>query len=93
MANVMSLVIVSLTEPDFVASAWLVAVICTAAGDGRSAGAMYTPSGDMIPSVAFPPATPFTLKLTPVSVVFVTVALNVIEFPSITEALVVVTLT
>jgi 3-mercaptopyruvate sulfurtransferase SseA len=39
-ASVMSLVTVTLADPDFVASALLVAVICTAAGAGRSAGAV-----------------------------------------------------
>jgi hypothetical protein len=35
----MSLATVTLTVPDFVASAWLVAVICTA-GEGKSPGAV-----------------------------------------------------
>jgi hypothetical protein len=36
----MSLMIVTFAVADFVASAWLVAVICTVAGEGRSAGAV-----------------------------------------------------
>jgi hypothetical protein len=32
--------LVTFAEPDFVGSAWLVAVICTVAGEGRSAGAV-----------------------------------------------------
>lgn len=39
-AIAMSLVIVSDADPDFVESAWLVAVTCTVAGDGRSPGAV-----------------------------------------------------
>jgi hypothetical protein len=81
----MSLVIARVTAPDFVESAWLVAVTCTVAGDGRSEGAVYTPAGVMIPSVAFPPGTPFTLQLTAVSDVFVTVAVKVAWFPSTTD--------
>jgi hypothetical protein len=37
--NAISLVMVALAEPDFVVSAWLVAVTCTAAVAGRSVGA------------------------------------------------------
>src|SRR5258708_8338478 len=47
----------------------------------------------MVPGAAFPPATPFTLQLTAVSVVPVTFALNVAWFPSTTDPLVGVTLT
>lgn len=81
----MSLVIAKLPVPDFVESAWLVAVTCTVAGEGRSAGAVYTPTDVMVPSVAFPPSTPFTLQLTAVSVVFVTVAAKVAWPPSTTD--------
>jgi len=89
----MSLVIVKLAVPDFVESAWLVAVICTVAGDGRSGGAVYTPVDVIVPRVAFPPATPLTLQFTAVSVVFVTVATNVSWFPSTTDPVVGVTVT
>src|SRR6266849_8274541 len=81
----MSLVIVKLPVPDFVGSAWLVAVICTVAGDGKSAGAVYTPADVIVPIVAFPPGTLFTLQLTAVSVVFVTVTVKVAWFPSTTD--------
>jgi len=84
----MSLVIVKLAVPDFVESAWLVAVICTVAGDGRSGGAVYTPVDVIVPRVAFPSATPLTLQFTAVSVVFVTVATNVSWFPSTTDPVV-----
>jgi len=60
----MSLVIANVPVADFVESAWLVAVTCTVSGDGMSAGAVYTPAGVIVPSVAFPPGTPFTLQLT-----------------------------
>jgi hypothetical protein len=73
----MSLRTDSVAEPDFVASAWLVAVICTDAGDGKSAGAVYTPPEEIVPAAALPPATPFTLQLTLVFVLLVTVAENV----------------
>jgi len=89
----MSLVIVKLAVPDFVESAWLVAVICTVAGDGRSGGAVYTPVDVIVPRVAFPPATPLTLQFTAVSVVFGTVATNVSWFPSTTDPVVGVTVT
>jgi len=36
----MSLVMVSVADPDFVVSAWLVAVTSTVAGEGKSAGAV-----------------------------------------------------
>ncbi len=81
----MSLVIANGAEPDFVESAWLVAVICIVAGDGRSTGAVYTPPDVIVPSVAFPPGTPLTLQLTAVSVVVVTVAVKVAWPPSTTD--------
>jgi hypothetical protein len=77
--------IVKAPLPDFLASAWLVAVICTVAGDGRSGGAVYTPAAVIVPRVELPPATPFTLQLTAVSVVFVTVAVKVAWFPRRTD--------
>jgi hypothetical protein len=83
----MSLVIASVPEPDFVVSAWLVAVTCTVAGDGRSIGAVYTPAVVIVPSAVLPPATPLTLQLTAVSAVFVTVAVNVTWLPSTTVPL------
>jgi hypothetical protein len=89
----MSLVIASAPVADFVESAWLVAVTCTVSGDGMSAGAVYTPAGVIVPSIAFPPGTPFTLQLTAVSVVFVTAAINVAWPPSTTDPFVGVTVT
>jgi hypothetical protein len=89
----MSLVITNVTAPDFVESAWLVAVICTVAGDGKSAGAVYRPPEVIVPSVVFPPGTPLTFQLTAVSVVFVTVAAKVAWAPSTTDPFAGVTLT
>jgi hypothetical protein len=89
----MSLVIANVTAPDFVESAWLVAVICTVAGDGKSAGAVYTPLEVIVPSDAFPPGAPLTFQLTAVSIVFVTDATNVSWFPSTTDPVVGVTVT
>lgn len=40
------------------------------------------PAAVMVPTVALPPAIPFTLQTTLVSLVFVTVAVGVIWFPS-----------
>ena len=87
----MSLVTVTTAISDFVASAWLVAATCTFAGEGKSAGAVYTLPGVIVPLAALPPAVPFTLQFTLVSVVFVTVAENVTVFPSNTDPLLGVT--
>jgi hypothetical protein len=65
----------------------LAAVICTVADAGRIVGALYTPSGVIVPEVALPPGVPFTLQLTAVSGVFATFAENGIAFPSITDPL------
>jgi hypothetical protein len=62
---------VTLALPDLVPSATLVAVTLTVAGEGGSSGAVYTavaaPFATTVPSVAFPPETPFTLQVTPVA--------------------------
>jgi len=84
----MSLVTATLAVADFVASAWLVAVTWTVAGEGRSGGAVYTPAEVIVPRVEFPPRIVLTLQLTTVSAVFVTVAVNVVWFPSTTDAFV-----
>ncbi|MGB6595949.1 MAG: hypothetical protein WBE70_02395 [Candidatus Acidiferrum sp.] len=68
-------------------SAWLVAVTWTIAGEGRSAGAVYSPSEEIVPVDVLPFGRPFTLQVTAVLVALVTVAVNVCEFPSNTEAL------
>jgi len=83
----MSLTIVAAALSDIVASAWLVAVICTVADAGSIAGAVYTPSNVIVPDVALPPGAPFTLQVTAVSAVFATFAENSSAFPSITDPL------
>jgi hypothetical protein len=51
----MSLVIAALALSDLVGSAALVAVTRTLPGDGKSAGAVYTPADVMVPAVVLPP--------------------------------------
>jgi hypothetical protein len=48
---------------------------------------------EIVPVAAFPPATPFTLHTTVVSLAFVTVAVNIWGLPKITVALAGVTVT
>jgi hypothetical protein len=64
-------VIVTLALPNFVASATLVDFTLTVAGEGGVSGARYTavlaPFAAIVSTVAFPPATPFTLQVTPVA--------------------------
>src|SRR5450432_63646 len=43
-----------------VASLLLTAVTCTESAVGRAGGALYRPVASMVPTVEFPPATPFT---------------------------------
>lgn len=93
MPTVMSLAIVSCAVADFVESAWLVAATVTVVGEGRSAGAVYTPSAVIVPAEALPAGMPFTLQITLVFVVFVTVAANVCELPRRIDPLVGVTVT
>jgi hypothetical protein len=40
-----------------------VAVIFTFAGAGKSVGAIYIPTAETVPEVAFPPKMPFTLQV------------------------------
>jgi hypothetical protein len=54
----------------------------TEAGLGRSAGAVNKPELEIIPTVEFPPATPFTVHVTPVFEVPVTFAVNCCVLPS-----------
>lgn len=62
-------VIVALALPVFELSAELAAVIVTVGGDGGTGGAVYNAVEALVvaivPRVAFPPATPFTLHVTP----------------------------
>ena len=57
-----------------------VVVLCTAAG------AVYRPELEIVPTVALPPATPFTCQVTAVLLVFCTVALNCWVPPAATVA-------
>jgi hypothetical protein len=93
MFTVTSLSITTLADPLAPGAATLVAVTVTLAGDGRSPGAVYSPVFEIVPTVAFPPATPFTLHVTRVSVVPVTVAVNGCVAPRKTIALIDATLT
>ncbi|MDE3137522.1 MAG: hypothetical protein KGL59_13175 [Acidobacteriota bacterium] len=74
--TLMSLVTFTAELPLAVLLAWLVAVTVTDAGLGRSAGAVYSPPDVIVPTVVFPPATPFTLHVTLVFDDPLTVALN-----------------
>src|SRR5262249_17831563 len=93
MLSCKSLVTVTAALSDSVLSAWLVAVTVTVAGDGRSFGAVYAPVVVIVPTAALRPGTPFTLQLTAVLAVLLTVALNLVVFPSTTELLFGVTAT
>jgi hypothetical protein len=63
--------IVTAAVANFDGSAALVAVTLTVAGDGALAGAVYVaasaPELAIVPNIAFPPATPFTLQFTVVA--------------------------
>jgi len=59
-----------------------VAVIFTFAGAGKSVGAIYTPTAETVPEVAFPPRMPFTLQVTEVLLAPVTAAVSCRVFPS-----------
>lgn len=67
-------------------SATLVASTVTLPDAGRIAGVVYTPVASIVPEAAFPPGIPFTLQITAVFVVLLTVAENVCGSPSNTEA-------
>jgi hypothetical protein len=68
--------IVAEADADLVGSARLVAATATVAGVGTAAGAVYSPVLDTVPTVALPPASPFTAQETPAFVVPVTVAVS-----------------
>jgi CBS domain containing-hemolysin-like protein len=71
-----------MADPDFVESACETAVTVTAAGVGTVAGALYSPLLEMLP-FAVPP---FTLQVTSVFVVPLTVAVNCCVFAAATVA-------
>src|SRR5216110_584317 len=82
----MTAVMVTCAEPDFVGSAWDTAVTVTVAGFGTTAGAVYRPELDIVPTVALPPVTPLTCQVTAVLLVFSTVAVNCCVPPAPTVA-------
>src|ERR1700756_5415798 len=71
--------------PIFVVSACETAVTTTVLGFGRTAGAVYRPPVVIVPTVAFPPATPATSQFTAVFVVPVTATLNGTVCPTTTD--------
>jgi hypothetical protein len=79
-------VIVTCAEPDFAASSTEVAVTVTVAGNGTLAGAVYTPSVEIVPSAELPPETPFTCHVTELFCAFVTTAWNARVFETSTLA-------
>src|SRR5437763_7561352 len=81
-----SAVMVTCAEADFVGSACDTAVTATVAGFGTTAGAVYRPELDIIPTVALPPLTPLTCQVTAVLLVFCTVAVNCCVPPAPTVA-------
>jgi len=83
----MSLTMVTVADACFVESATLCAVTTAVGGTGKFAGAEYTPAALIVPLLALPPLTPFTLQETLVSRALLTVATNVCVFPNSTEAL------
>jgi hypothetical protein len=68
-------VIVIFAVPDCVASEIDVAVMVTSAGLGTTAGAVYRPAVEMVPTLRLPPTMPFTDQKTP-ELLFATVAEN-----------------
>ena len=78
-------VIATCAVPERAASATDTAVIITVVGDGTEAGAVYIPVLETVPTVEFPPATPFTCHVTAMFDVFATVAVNVCEPETATD--------
>src|SRR5437762_8079343 len=79
-------VMVTCAEADFVGSACDTAVTATVAGFGTTAGAVYRPERDTVPTAALPPLTPLTCQVTAVLLVFCTVAVNCCVPPAPTVA-------
>ena len=67
--------------------ATLCAVTFTLPPEGTAAGAVYRPVKEMVPTVGFPPAAPFTCHVTELFVVPNTVALNCSCWPTCRLAL------
>ena len=71
-----------------VESAAAVAPTTTVAGAGTALGALYRPDVLIVPTVLLPPVMPFSFQLTPVFVMFCTVAVNCFVLLTRTVALV-----
>lgn len=78
--------IVTVTDADFVLSAFDVAVTVTCAGLGTAAGAVKRPVAEMVPQVAPEQPAPLRLHVTAVFVVPVTADVNCWVFPATTCA-------
>ncbi len=79
--------------PERVLSETEVASMLTEAGLGRAVGAVYTPVALILPTVASPPAVPFTDHVTDWSITFLMLALNCCVSPERTLAVAGVTVT
>ena len=79
-------VMVTAADAILLESAALTAAMVTVAGDGAVDGAVYTPEPEIVPTVEFPPVTPFTDQATAVLDVPVTEAVNCCVCPVCTEA-------
>jgi hypothetical protein len=77
---------VTVAWADFVTSAALVAATVKEPVAASVAGAVYNPLVEIVPTVAFPPATPFTVHATAVFADPATVAVNCCVFPKLTVA-------
>lgn len=71
-----SLITVTVAEALFEGSATLVAVTVRVGGEGMFCGAVYSPVFEIVPTMEFPPRTPFTLQFTLELAVPVTVAVK-----------------
>jgi hypothetical protein len=80
--------IVTVASAVLLISAKETAVTVTVGVVGTATGAVYTPVPLIVPTVEFPPATPFTRQVTPVLLVFCTWAVNCAVRPVATVALV-----
>jgi hypothetical protein len=72
-------VTVTAAVPLRVASATDTAVIVIVAGDGTLVGALYRPTAEIVPTVAFPPVIPFTCQVTAELLAFATDAAKACE--------------
>jgi hypothetical protein len=69
-------VTVTIAAPKGLVSAELMALTVIVAGVGTMAGAVYNPEVLMVPTVEFPPSTPFTDQMMVVLTGLTTVAVN-----------------